>query len=86
MRGEGIFHEGSPGFSQWPANAKMLTERSEFRGPEFSQGDKYIYEMGQELEKPRGIEKTGNAETWLRAGINHHMTYVLYQIANQCDF
>ena len=75
MRGEGVFHEGSPGFAQWPANAQLLCERSEYAGRKFSYGDNYIYEMGSQTER------TGSPETWLRAGINHHLTYVVHQLS-----
>ena len=80
MRGEGVFNEGGPGFGQWPANARLLIERPEFCGPEFSDGDRYVYEMGQQTSK------TGNPESWLRAGINHHVTFVVRQISQTlCD-
>jgi len=76
MRGEGVFHDGSPGFAQWPANAQLLCARPEFCGPNFSEGDRYIYEMANQ-----GV-RTGGAESWLRAGINHHLTFVARQLAN----
>jgi Beta protein len=79
MRGEGVFHDGSPGFAQWPANAQMLCGRPEFCGPDFSEGDRYIYEMA------RQSIRTGGAETWLRAGINHHLTLVARQLASLPD-
>ena len=79
MRGEGVFHDGSPGFSQWPANAQMLCGRPEFCGPDFSEGDRYIYEMAHQSVR------TGGAETWLRAGINHHLTLVARQLASLPD-
>jgi hypothetical protein len=78
MRGESI---KSRGWDQWPANAQLLSDHHEYCGPDFSYGDKYIYELGEQLD--RGIiEKTGNPETWLRAGINHHITFVYHQIAS----
>ena len=76
MRGEGIRHEGSPGPKQWPANAYLLCKRDEFCGPEFSAGDDYIYGMGHQRKK------YGNPESWLRAGINHHLTFVVRQISS----
>ena len=75
MRGEGVFNQDGPGFAQFPANAQLLCERPEFCGANFSYGDQYIEEMGMQVEKP------GNAMTWLCAGINHHMTLVVHQIA-----
>ena len=76
MRGEGVFNDDGPGFAQFPANAQLLSDRSEFCGPDYSFGDKYIFEMGQQSER------TGTAEHWIRAGINHHMTFTANQISN----
>jgi len=76
MRGESVFQDNGPGFAQWPANAQLLCARSEYCGPSFSFGDQYIYQMGAQ------VLSTGNAETWLRAGVNHHMAFAVRQIAN----
>lgn len=76
MRGEGVFNEGGAGTAQWPANALLLCEQSEYCGDTFSYGDKYIKEKSSQYDKP------GSATTWLRAGINHHMTFVVRQLAN----
>jgi len=76
MRGEGVFTDGSPGFPQWPANAQLLCDRIEFCGRNFSAGDAYIQERS---ENPN---RTGSAETWLRAGLNHHMTLVARGVAS----
>jgi hypothetical protein len=79
MRGEGVRNDDGPGFAQWPANAKLLCGRPEYCGADFSDGDGCIRE--------RSIlgGKTGNAETWLRAGINHHLTFVVRQLARMAD-
>jgi hypothetical protein len=74
MRGEGVFSAGSPGFKQWPENALLLCDREEFCGRDFSDGDAYIWQAAFHRKT------TGNAETWLRAGINHHLTFVTGQI------
>lgn len=76
MRGEGVFSPDSAGFEQWPANAMLLCERGEFCGGDFSYGDSYIAEIA------RNQEPTGNAETWLRAGLNHHLTFAARQVAS----
>lgn len=76
MRGEGVRNEGGPGYAQYPANAALLRERPEFSGRDFSRGDMYIDDMGVQTEK------TGNARTWLQAGINHHLTLVVRSLAN----
>jgi len=77
MRGESL---KKMGYDQYTANALMLCEREEFCGPDFSTGDRYIYERGTRRDT------TGNPETWLRAGINHHLTFVVHQLSNLIDF
>lgn len=79
MRGEGVRNEDGPGYAQWPANARLLVERKEFCGEQFSFGDWYITELAS------ARVNTGNAETWLRAGINHHLTFVARQVANSAQ-
>jgi hypothetical protein len=75
MRGEGVKNKDGPGYAQYPAEAQLLCERDEFCGGEFSRGDRYMYKTSQTPDPP------GNARTWLRAGINHHMVYAVRQIA-----
>lgn len=75
MRGEGVYNDEGAGFHQYPAQAEMLRVRTEYCGAEFSAGDKYIYEMS------RQTTDTGSAQTWLRAGINHHIVFVKRQLA-----
>lgn len=76
MRGEDATKRDGPGFAQWPANAILLCEMPEYCNHTFSSGDKYIKEMSLQRKE------TGNPQTWIRAGINHHMTFVVRQIAN----
>lgn len=76
MRGEGVFNDDGPGFAQWPANAQMLLRRREYEGRDYSVGDRYIQDMASQTAT------TGNAETWLRAGINHHITLVVRQLTS----
>lgn len=69
--------ETRPGREQWYGHAQLLCEDAQlFYGEDFSEGDKYIF------QKSLRQGGTGNYETWLRAGINHHMTVVARQIAN----
>lgn len=81
MRGEGVFNDDGPGFSQWPANAMLLCERPEFQGGDFCTGDRYIEEMAAEVEK-NGDGRTGSARTWLQAAFNHHLTLTVRQLAS----
>lgn len=76
MRGEDVFREDGPGFHQWPAQAILLCGLSEYCTETFSEGDKYIKEMSLQRKQ------TGNIVTWLRAGFNHHMTFVVRQLAS----
>jgi hypothetical protein len=75
MRGQSVRSPNSSGYAQWPANAAMLCLRNEFLGHAFSKGDEYIFRMGKQ------IESSGNATTWIKAGINHHLTFVVRQLA-----
>jgi hypothetical protein len=76
MRGR----KGKP--EHYLANAQLLSQdkkfSSIFRGDIFSYGDRYITEKGKDLN----TEKTGNATTWITAGINHHLANTVDQIAN----
>lgn len=76
MRGEGLRNEGGPGYAQYAANAALLCEREEFSGRSFSYGDRYIESL------KNGTEGSGSPETLLRAGINHHISFVTHQISN----
>lgn len=62
------------GYEQWRANAALISGEPDFLGGDFSSGDKYIQEMGMQQEK------TGNAMTWIQAGISHHLTFVVRQM------
>jgi hypothetical protein len=76
MRGEGVRNATGSGYAQWPANAQLLCERPEFCGAAFSRGDRYIELMGT------APPSSGNASSWLRAGINHHMSLASRQAAS----
>lgn len=77
MRGEGVRNQTGPGFQQYPAQAQLLRIRPEFKGPSFSRGDWYIAEMAEQQRH------SGSAQTWLRAGINHHMEFVVHQLVGR---
>jgi hypothetical protein len=72
-------------FDKYLANAALLVKDSRFYGEDFSDGDKYIAEKAKHFEayaKNPAIKGTGSTETWLRAGINHHLGLVVHQLAN----
>ncbi len=79
MRGRGIHTENSGGHQQYPALAQLLCARSEYCGQHFSAGDKYLHDVRI------GRKHTGNPATWLRAGVNHHLAFVVVQLANLFD-
>lgn len=79
MRGEGVRNDDGPGYRGYLGNAQLLICRTEYCGDGFSAGDCYIMEMSLQ------DEKTGSAETWIRAGINHHLTFVVRQISSLFD-
>jgi len=76
MRGQDVFKEDGPRFEQWPAQAILLCDLPEYCEESFSEGDKYIREMSLQHKQ------TGNMVTWLRAGFNHHITFVVRQLAS----
>jgi len=76
MRGRALRSDNGPGSKQYHAEAKVLCSRQEFSGEDFSYGDAYIHERSVRREP------SGSPETLLRAGFNHHLTFVVRQIAN----
>lgn len=77
MRGEGLKNKNGRKNEQYWAQAVLLSQRAEYCGKKFSFGDDYID------QKSRRGSTFGNPETWLRAGINHHITFASRQIAGQ---
>jgi hypothetical protein len=72
-------------FDKYLASAALLAKDKRFYGEKFSDGDKYIVEKARHfliyIKKP-SIKGTGSTETWLKAGINHHLSLAAYQISN----
>ena len=72
-------------FDKYLASAALLVKDTRFYGEDFSYGDEYISEKAKHFDayiKNPSIKGMGSTETWLRAGINHHLTLVAHQIAN----
>jgi hypothetical protein len=72
-------------YDKYLASAALLAEDGRFYGENFSDGDKYISEKAKHFKKyikNPAIKGTGSTETWLRAGINHHLVLVANQVAN----
>lgn len=72
-------------FDRYLASAALLVKDSRYYGENFSYGDQYIAEKAKHfvtyIKNPL-VKGTGSTETWLRAGINHHLVLVAHQVAN----
>lgn len=77
LKGEAVRKKGSSGTAQWPAHAQLLCESEHFYDAEYSEGDRYIATVAKNPKRP------GSFETWIRAGINHHLTVVARQLMSQ---
>lgn len=76
-------------YEQFPAMAVLLVDardhmrRPYFRGDSFSRGDHYIQKMASKYQSDAEPDRvaTGTPTTWLTAAVNHHLTFVVIQIA-----
>lgn len=64
------------GASQFPHLASILVGLPQYCGAEFSSSDAYINACAT------GSDGPGSATTWRQVGTDHHMTFVVKQIAN----
>jgi hypothetical protein len=67
------------------ASAATLEKDERFYGEGFSSGDSYISTKAKHFPiymKNPLVKGTGSTETWLKAGINHHISLVAHLIAN----
>ena len=72
-------------FEMYLANAKLLSGYKRFYGEGFSYGDKYVALKAQHYDvymKNKKAKGTGSTETWITAGINHHLVLVANQVSN----
>lgn len=72
-------------YEMYLAHAKLLSTDRHFYGEDFSYGDQYIAEKARHYNvyiKDKSIKGTGTPETWIRAGINHHLVLTARQISN----
>src|SRR2546426_10562869 len=63
-------------FDQFNDLCKMVIERPEYCGTEFSWGDFYIYKCAHNQD---GL---GNATTWRQVGTTHHIEFVARPLAS----
>jgi len=71
-------------YEKYLASAALLVNDKRFYGENFSKGDEYISEKAKHFAiyiKNRKIGGTGSTETWLKAGINHHLVLAAHQVA-----
>lgn len=64
------------GFNQYFDLCRLLVERPEYSGRLYSWGDGYIADCAEATQGP------GNATTWRKVGVNHHLTLVARGLAN----
>lgn len=64
------------GFEQYFDLCRLLVERLEYSGADYSWGDSYIADCAARRVGP------GNATTWRKVGTNHHVTLLTREIAN----
>jgi hypothetical protein len=64
------------GFDQYFDLCGTLAGRPEYCGQDYSWGDEYIAECASRSKGP------GNATTWRKVGVNHHMTLMVHEIAS----
>ena len=65
------FSSHPDGYGQYYSLASDIESSSDFMGQNFSFGDKYISDRAAQLTG------TGNPGTWITAGSNHHMSFVV---------
>jgi len=63
------------GFNQYFELSRILVQRPEYSGRDFSWGDEYIADCAEEKRGP------GNATTWRKVGVNHHLTLVARELS-----
>lgn len=64
------------GHDQFNGICRLVVARPEFKGAAFSEGDGYIARCASEEDGP------GNATTWRKVGVSHHLAAVVDQIAS----
>jgi len=67
------------GFEQYFDLCNALVKRPEYCGRDYSWGDEYIAECAARKKGP------GNATTWRKVGVNHHLTLIVREVASPRD-
>lgn len=72
-------------FEMYLGSAKLLSKDPCFYGESYSYGDKYVLTKAKHCDeylKNKKVGGTGSTETWITAGINHHLALVANQVSN----
>lgn len=64
------------GYEQMVDLCRVLINLPEYSGADFSWGDRYIWDCAN------GTASHGNPTTWRQFATNHHLTFVVHQLAN----
>ncbi|SMF83385.1 Beta protein [Azospirillum oryzae] len=75
LRGQGVKTPGGGKYTQFYTHATTLVSHPDYCGSHFSAGDQEIHDIAS------GTAKAGNLETWVRIGVNHHITFVAGQMS-----
>ena len=65
------------GYEQFHDVCRVLVQRPEYCGRQFSWGDQYIDDCAAERVG------TGNLTTWRKVGTSHHLAFAVHQVANE---
>lgn len=74
-RGRKVTGAAYGGFGQFVALSKTVVGDTRYCGTQYSWGDDYVSQCSA------GTVSTGNMTTWRAVGTNHHITFVVRQLA-----
>jgi len=76
FRGRSLREIRYGGYNQFRTLSIQVVDHSSYSGPKFSWGDDYLFKCAYSLVG------TGNLTTWRQVGTNHHITFVVRQLAS----
>lgn len=76
LRGQGTRTRGGQGYNQFFTHADKIVTMPEYRGEDFSFGDRKIMKIH------RREENHGNLETWVTIAVSHHIAEIVDQLAS----
>ncbi|MBV9503047.1 MAG: hypothetical protein JO138_27045, partial [Acidobacteriaceae bacterium] len=79
FRGRSLREPRYGGYAQYRTLSTQLVNHPSYSGPRFSWGDDYLFKCAHSLAG------TGNLTTWRQVGTNHHITFVVRQLANRLE-